>query len=443
MVNDYRIKILNNKEFQNNKYIIYWMQQSQRTKYNHALEYGIEKANKYNKPLIVFFGLTDFFPDANIRHYNFMIEGLKEVKDNLNELGINLVVKHISPDKGIIDFSSDACMVVVDRGYLRIQRKWRDIVSKKIKCPLIQIESDIVVPVEQATNKEEYAARTIRPKINNKKQNFLNEIIDEIPIISSVDMDFDSLDVSNVKNVLNILKVDRDVKISSRFKGGSSQAEKLLDDFLKNKIDKYEDYKNDPNKNYVSDLSPYLHFGQISPVYISLKCLKKRSPVVDSFLEELIVRRELAINYVYYNRDYDSYKGIPSWAKKTLKKHLNDKREYIYNLEDFENAETHNPFWNKSQKQMIKTGKMHGYMRMFWGKKVLEWTKKPQDAFKILIYLNNKYELDGRDPNGYTGIAWCFGKHDRPWAERDIFGNIRYMNSNGLKRKFDTELFLK
>ena len=190
-------------------------------------------------------------------------------------------------------------------------------------------------------------------------------------------------------------------------------------------------------------MSPYLHFGQISPLYIALKVLETESLGKDSYIEQLIVRRELAYNFVYYNRNYDTIKCLPPWATATLNVHKRDKREYIYTLEEFENAETHDPYWNAAQKEMVITGKMHGYMRMYWGKKILEWSKNPKAGFDIALYLNNKYELDGRDPNGFAGVAWCFGKHDRAWTERKVFGKIRYMNSNGLKRKFDAEAYVE
>jgi deoxyribodipyrimidine photo-lyase len=190
-------------------------------------------------------------------------------------------------------------------------------------------------------------------------------------------------------------------------------------------------------------MSPYLHFGQISPLFIALKVKETRSPGVEAFLEELIVRRELSMNFVFYNEKYDSFEGLPEWAKKALKTHQRDKRQYLYSLEEFENAKTHDPYWNAAQREMVVKGKMHGYMRMYWGKKILEWAKTPEEAFRTALYLNNKYELDGRDPNGFTGVAWCFGKHDRPWGERPIFGNVRYMNDKGLKRKFDADEYVK
>ena len=439
MIEKERIKILNEKNFQKNKYIIYWMQQSQRTHFNHALEYAIENSNKFKKPLIVYFGLTNDFPDANIRHYTFMLQGLKEVKKSLESRGINFLLKQKSPEKGAIDFSKDACMLVVDGGYLKIQRYWRKEVSEKINCPLIQIESDVVVPIETASNKEEYAASTIRKKIKNK----LNEFLKPVKQVR-YKQDFFEKNIDSINfNDISIKDIDNSVKSVEDFIGGTSQAMKHLNIFLKEKIDKYSEKRNDPNLSFVSNMSPYLHFGQISPLKIALLVLKNESPGNETYLEELIVRRELSMNYVYFNDNYYNFEGIPEWSKKSLKKHEKDKRKYTYSLEQLESAETHDPYWNAAQKEMIETGKMHGYMRMYWGKKIIEWTKKPKDAFHIAIYLNNKYELDGRDPNGFTGVAWCFGKHDRPWAEREIFGNIRYMNSNGLKRKFDIDNYAK
>ena len=419
------------------------MQASQRVEFNHALEYALNISNKYKKPLVVFFGLIDNFPDANIRHYFFMLQGLNEVKKNLCKLNIQMIIKHISPDKGVIELSKNACMIIVDRGYLRIQRKWRKNVADSVKCPVIQIESDVVVPIEVASSKEEYAASTIRNKITNKIPEFLTKIKLEEIVFDSFKYKSDSIDIKNISKTVSKLKINDSVKPVSQFIGGNSEAKKILEKFLKEKIKKYAELRNNPNYEFTSDLSPYLHFGHISPVYIALKVRQEKPEYGNDFLEELIVRRELSMNFVYYNKNYDSFKSIPEWAKISLKKHEDDKREFIYSLEEFEKGETHDEYWNSAQKQMINTGKMHGYMRMYWGKKILEWTKKPEDAYNIALFLNNKYELDGRDPNGFTGIAWCFGKHDRAWKERPIFGKIRYMNANGLKRKFDPEEYVR
>jgi deoxyribodipyrimidine photo-lyase len=438
-----RIKALNQKEVHKGKYVIYWMQASHRVEYNHALEFAILKANKLRQPLIVFFGITDQFPEANERHYSFMLEGLKEVKHSLEKRGIQMVILHKSPEIGVLRLSKKASMVVVDRGYLKIQKAWRDDASKKINCPLIQVETDVVVPVEETSIKEEYAAATIRSKIKRKLDAFFIPLKDHEPITDSLSLDFDSFDIEDVEKAISKLRIDRSVKRVNGFHGGTKEGISHLEIFLESKLDRFPELRNDPTLDYLSHMSPYLHFGQISPLYIALKVSKTRSLGAEAFLEELIIRRELSMNFVFYNEKYDSFTSIPDWAKKTLRTHQKDRRPYPYSRKELENAGTHDPYWNAAQKEMVIKGKMHGYMRMYWGKKILEWSKTPEEAFKIALYLNNKYELDGRDPNGFTGVAWCLGKHDRPWGERAIFGNVRYMNDKGLKRKFDADKYVK
>jgi len=438
-----RIKALNRKEIRKGGYVLYWMQASHRVEYNHALEFAILKANELRQPVIVFFGITDQFPEANERHYTFMLEGLKEVKHSLEKRGIQMVILHKSPEIGVLQLSKKASLVVVDRGYLRIQRGWRNDASKKINCPLIQVETDVVIPVEETSIKEEYAAATIRSKIKRKLNAFLIPLKDHEPITDSLSLDFDSFDIEDVEKAISKLRIDLSVKRVNGFHGGTKEGISHLEIFLESKLDRFPELRNDPTLDYLSHMSPYLHFGQISPLYIALKVSKTRSLGAEAFLEELIIRRELSMNFVFYNEKYDSFTSIPNWAKKTLRTHQKDRRPYLYSRKKLENAGTHDPYWNAAQKEMVIKGKMHGYMRMYWGKKILEWSKTPEEAFKIAVYLNNKYELDGRDPNGFTGVAWCFGKHDRPWGERAIFGNVRYMNDKGLKRKFDADKYVK
>ena len=442
-VQEERIKLLNDKKIKKGKYVLYWMQASQRLLDNHALNYAIDRANKLNLPLVVFFGITPNYPEANQRHYYFMLQGLKEVQKKLEEKGICCVFFKISPEQGAIKLADQASIVVVDRGYLRIQRQWRNYVAIRISCPCIQVESNVIVPLEIASEKEEFSAGTLRPKILSFKKKFLIPLKPIQHIKNYINIDIETLSLKNLSNIMNSLNVDKSVKPSSYYKGGTTEALKLLQQFIKNRLYFYKQDKNDPVKNCVSNLSPYLHFGQISPLTIALKLKQIQNPGVEAYLDELIVRRELSLNFVFYNKYYDTYKSIPDWCKTTLSAHLNDKRDFIYSLEEFENAETHDPYWNAAQKQMVYLGKMHGYMRMYWGKKIIEWTQSPEEAYKIALFLNNKYELDGRDPNGFAGVAWCFGKHDRPWVERPIFGKIRYMNANGLKRKFDIDLYVK
>ncbi|HUT79934.1 MAG TPA: deoxyribodipyrimidine photo-lyase [Candidatus Bathyarchaeia archaeon] len=446
MIQFERIQQLNNISLsKKGNFVIYWMQSSHRTEFNHALEFAIEQANKLQKSLIVFFGLTGSFPEANERHYYFLLEGLQEVKLNLQKRGINFILQKISPELGIEKLADEAALIVVDRGYLSIEKKWRRYLSGKIDCPLIQVESNVIVPIEEASDKEEYGAYTIRPKITKKLEKYLVPLANRNLKSSSSEYQFDSIDPYNIKDIIVGLRLDHSIKKLENFKGGTSIARNLLQEFIKNKLDKYETMRNNPTEDYQSNLSPYLHLGQISPLKIALEISKTKRQAREDFLEQLIIRRELSMNFVFYNSGYDKFESLnlPNWAFETLDVHTKDKREYIYSLNEFEEAQTHDPYWNAAQKEMVNTGKMHNYMRMYWGKKILEWTETPKQAHEIAIYLNNKYELDGRDPNGFTGVAWCFGKHDRPWKERPIFGKVRYMNANGLKRKFNVDGYVE
>ncbi len=443
MIQKERIKVLNSKMVRKGQYVLYWMQASQRAECNHAMEYAILQANELRVPLLVYFGITDRFPEANERHYVFMLEGLKEVKNTLEQRGIRMVILHQSPEIGAVRLSKQASLVVVDRGYLRIQRQWREEAGQRMECPLIQVESDVVVPVEEVSSKEEYTAATIRPKIHKRLTHFLIGVEENEPLYSSLSIDMDSFEIGDIEKAISKLRIDRSVKKVDSFKGGTKEALRHLEFFLEGKLDRYPELRNDPTLDYLSNMSPYLHFGQISSLSIALKVKETKSPGVEAFLEELIIRRELSMNFVFYNNKYDSFEAIPEWAKKSLRSHQRDKRSYLYSLKELEQAKTHDPYWNAAQEEMVIKGKMHGYMRMYWGKKILEWSKTPQEAFRNALYLNNRYELDGRDPNGFTGVAWCFGKHDRPWGERPVFGNVRYMNDKGLKRKFDADRYVK
>jgi deoxyribodipyrimidine photo-lyase len=442
MIEKERVRNLNDRSVQAGRYVVYWMQASQRAEYNHALEFAVRQANALDKPLLVVFGITDRFPDANERHYFFMLEGLREVRASLEAKGIGLIIRHEEPPTVATESAGEACLVVVDRGYLRIQKRWRRAVARRITCPLVEVESDVVVPVELTSSREEYAAATIRPKIKRQLESHLLPFRHTRPKHSSLKMGFDTFDITDVGSAVARLSIDRSVAKSSFFRGGTSQAKRHLREFLRGRLDHFDDFRNDPSRDYLSNMSPYLHFGQISPLYIAQQVTGAGGKGAEAYLEELIVRRELSMNFVYYNPQYDSFDCLPDWAKRTLRQHRQDRREYIYTLKQLEAAGTHDPYWNAAQNEMRVTGKMHGYMRMYWGKKILEWTERPDDAFRIALHLNNKYEIDGRDANGFAGVAWCFGKHDRPWAERSIFGRVRYMNDKGLKRKFDIDAYV-
>lgn len=451
MIENERISELNDKLINySGRNVIYWMQSSQRAEHNHALEYAIKLSNDLKKNLIVYFGITENYPEANERHYYFMLEGLKSVKKDLKKRKIRMVVLKGSPEIEILKFDKTASVVVVDAGYLRHEKMWRNYVSQQISCKFVKIETNVIVPVGAASDKEEYSAATLRRKLERKLDIFskLPETIKYEGQYESNLENIDEIDIDGIDNVINLLKIDKNVKKVSEFVGGTEVSKLLLEEFLKDKLSNYSTKRNEPSGGYCSNMSPYLHFGQISPIYIYNRIIKFCEMDINyndnkkAYIEELFVRRELAMNFVNYNQKYDSYEGLPNWAKSSLESHLHDERPYLYSMNQLEYAQTHDIYWNCAQKELVSTGKMQGYMRMYWGKKVIEWTKDPRDAYEILLYLNNKYELDGRDANGYTGVAWCFGKHDRPWGKREIFGNVRYMAESGLKRKFDMKSYV-
>ena len=441
-----RVRNLNEEGAKDGDYVLYWMQSSQRAEQNHALEYAAQRANDLGQRLLVVFGLTDDYPEANLRHYAFMLEGLKDAQDSLKRRGIKMVVRRGSPDEVAIDAAKYASLVVTDRGYMRPQKRWRQKVAREAGCLLTQVESDVVVPVELASGKQEHAARTLRPKIAEYLEDFLVELTPTKVQKQSANMRADGLDLSDIDEVLDGMDLDRSVgALSHLYKGGTSEAKKLFRRFLKNGFGGYVEHRNQPQTDDVSHMSKYLHFGHVSPIWLALEARRSKAGKdnVESFVEELVVRRELSMNFVFYNDDYDSFSNLPGWAKETLGEHKNDEREYLYTTEQLENAETHDEYWNAAMREMIHTGYMHNYMRMYWGKKILEWTNTPEHAYRTTLYLNNKYFLDGRDPNSFANVAWVFGQHDRGWKEREVFGKVRFMSAGGLERKTKPEQYVE
>ncbi|MBN2572616.1 MAG: deoxyribodipyrimidine photo-lyase [Ignavibacteriales bacterium] len=436
-----RVRKLNNNEIKKGP-IVYWMSREQRVENNWAVLYGVELAKTLKTIFLVVFNIVPDFLEATLRQYMFMLRGLKEVSAELSNLNIPFYLTSGQPEKRIIEFLSEvnAGALITDFDPLKIKMDWKNKLIKKLNIPFYEVDSHNIVPCWITSNKQEFGAYTIRPKIKK----LLNEYLDDFPKLKKQNTKFNLPDFE-IKKVITQLKIDKSIDEVNWLTPGSQAAKIILNDFIKNKLNKYNSEKNDPNKNAVSHLSPYLHFGQISSQYITKEIIKSNivQEAKESFLEELIIRKELSDNFCYYNRNYDSFDGFPQWAKNTLSEHLKDKREYKYSLSEFEKAKTQDDLWNAAQNEMIKIGKMHGYMRMYWAKKILEWTNSHQEAIKVAIYLNDKYELDGRDPNGYAGIAWSIGGvHDRAWNERYIFGKIRYMNYNGCKRKFDVDRYI-
>jgi deoxyribodipyrimidine photo-lyase len=394
--------------------------------------------------LHVVFCLVPSFLDATIRHFAFMLTGLQEVESELIKLHIPFTLLTGNPEDEIPEFASriTAGTVVTDFNPLRIAMRWRSQVASRLTVPLIEVDAHNILPARLITDKPEYAAFTLRKKIEANLPQWLQPIPEIIPHpfnirdenVKAIDWEF----------TLNRLPVDRSVQEVSGIIPGEKAALEGLNLFVKKKLENYSTERNFPDKAGQSELSPWLHFGQISAQRVALEVSSAYANPESraSFLEELIVRRELADNFCLHTPDYDRFDGFQPWAKKTLDKHRADIREYIYEAEEFEACRTHDPLWNSAQREMMVKGKMHGYMRMYWAKKILEWSESPEAAMAIAIWLNDKYELDGRDPNGYAGIAWAIGGvHDRPWAERPVFGMIRYMNYQGCKRKFDVSSY--
>lgn len=446
------------------------MSRDQRVHDNWALLYAQHLALTYNRPLAVVFCLQSSFLGATLRQFDFMLHGLQETSNELQKYSIPFFMIEETPTKAFnwLDKKVKLGAVVTDFSPLKIGREWRETVAKQLAVPLIEVDAHNIIPSWLASDKQEFAAYSFRPKVHKK----LDEYLVHFPKVKTQEQSLYSIlsnelqlpdtevdtiliqstqrwRVSSIQNLLDKMpSLDRKVQPVSWCQPGESAARNVLDTFIVDILPRYNDERNDPTKKAQSELSPYLHFGQISSQTIALRIQEriqsKSNPNADAFLEELIVRKELSDNYCLYNQQYDNPNGFPDWAKKSLVEHAADPREYLYTLDQLEQAQTHDELWNASQLEMVHHGKMHGYMRMYWAKKILEWTTSPAQAVEFAIYLNDKYELDGRDPNGYVGILWSLGGlHDRAWFERPIFGKIRYMNYNGAKRKFDVEKYVK
>jgi deoxyribodipyrimidine photo-lyase len=422
--------------------VIYWMSREQRVRHNWALLSAHRKAKILQQPFVVVFTLAPSFLGAPLRHYDFMIQGLKEVEISLRELNIPFFLLQGEPETELPRFvkKMKAGAVVTDFSPLNISRTWKKTIGNELLIPLYETDAHNIVPCWIASEKQEFAARTFRPKITT----LLKEFLTEFPELTPIDSANENIPVA-WSDICKGLSAEPMVQPVHWLKPGEKAAKECLESFLNDRLSSYSAKRNDPNSGATSNFSPYLHFGQISAQYIALGASRSNAPEADrrAFLEELIVRRELSDNYCNYNDHYDSFDGLPAWAKETLEKHGADKREYLYTAEEFAHGKTHEKLWNAAQLELVKTGRIHGYMRMYWAKKILEWSATPRMAFETAIALNDRYALDGRDPNGYTGVAWSIGGlHDRPWFERTVYGRIRYMNASGCARKFDVKRYI-
>ena len=442
MIDPRRARLLNDRNDVRGP-VVYWMSRDQRVRNNWALLFAHRKAEILKQPLVVVFTLAPSFLGAPLRHYDFMLKGLQEVEIRLRELNIPFFLLQGEPETELLRFIKKlkAGAVVTDFSPLHISQIWKKTIGKKLlEIPLYEIDAHNIVPCWIASDKQEFAARTFRPKITT----LLKEFLTEFPQLSPLDSDQEHIPVA-WDEISKGLHADPGVQPVDWLKPGENAAKACLENFLYNRLSSYSVKRNDPNTGALSNLSPYLHFGQISAQYCAIRASGSNAPEADrsAFLEELIVRRKLSDNYCNYNDLYDSFDGLPVWAQKTLEQHRADKREYLYTSEEFARGATHEELWNAAQLELVKTGKIHGYMRMYWAKKILEWSETPREAFDTAIALNDRYGLDGRDPNGYAGVAWSIGGlHDRPWFERTVYGRIRYMNASGCARKFDIRRYI-
>ncbi|MEO0588173.1 MAG: deoxyribodipyrimidine photo-lyase [Planctomycetota bacterium] len=449
VVHEDRIRALNDEAVREGAgYVLYWMQSAMRTVHNDALEHAVARANALGVPVLVCYGLTDGYPGSTARSKRFMVDGLADVRDGLSERGIGFALHAEDWVEQAVRLSEDAAVVVTDVGYLRHERAYRAAAAARVTCLMEAVETEVVLPVEVASDKREFAARTIRPKIQRCLGEFLVELKPTaVKAAWTGKVKGEAVDLSDLDALIAGMKgLDHGVPAVGMFTGGEREAGRLLKEFLKQSGGVYDGNRNQPQTDDVSHMSKYLHFGQVSPVRLALAVEKAWAGHKDdreSYLEELIVRRELAINFAWFAEDvYDAFECVPDWAKKTIAEHADDERDPCYTLEQLDDAQTHDAYWNAAMREMRFTGYMHNYMRMYWGKKIIEWSPSAEEAFERMKHLNDRYFIDGRDPNSYTGIAWCFGVHDRAWTERAVLGKLRYMNAAGLKRKADPEAYV-
>lgn len=425
--------------------VVYWMQRAQRAWDNPALDAAIDLGNRLRKPVVVFFGLNPFVAGGNLRHYRFLVEGLADIAEGLAERRVGFVLRAY-PRHRLLPFLDEVRPVALvgDENPLRQTEGWRESIAAEVRVPFQTVDADVVVP-SSLIETEQYAARTIRPRIHRQLDEWLvpsPEPVAEVTWKAVRNVASQPPDIS----LLDGLPIDRSVGAVDAVRGGTREARRHLRRFLRERLETYETTRNHPEVDGTSRLSPYLHFGHIGPceVAIAVRDSGAAPASVAALLEQLIVRRELSVNFVRYNHAYDRLDGCEAWARQTLRRHAPDPRPHLYTREEFDAAATHDPLWNAAQRQMVESGWMHGYVRMYWAKKILEWSPTPEQAFATAVALNDRYELDGRDPNGYANIAWAIGgKHDRPWPQRPVYGTVRSMSFASTSKKFDAAAYIR
>jgi len=420
------------------------MQRAQRALDNPALDVAVETANLLEKPVVVFFAPVPFYPNANLRHYAFLNDGIPDIAEGLSERRVGLVLRRY-PQHSLLKFCDEVhpCLVVGDENPMREPERWRQIAAKRLRVPLWTVDADVIVP-SKLLGKAQYAARTIRPRLQKELDQFLVSPGNPKARVQWQKPAGQSLPVET--NITEGWPLNRSVRSVAGLRGGTKQAIKTLREFVSQRLEGYSRERNHPENNGTSHLSAYLHFGHIGPFTVALAVHSAEAPRADkeAFLDQVITWRELAINFVRFNPAYDSLECAEPWAHRTLSEHARDPRPVLYTEKQLEDADTHDPLWNAGQVQMVEHGWMHKYVRMYWAKKILEWSRSPAEAYRMAVELNDKYEMDGRDPNGYAGIAWAIvGKFDRPWFERPIFGQVRYMSLESTGKKFNSKKYIQ
>jgi deoxyribodipyrimidine photo-lyase len=428
------------------------MQMFKRSSYNHALNFAIRQANERKIPLVVYEGLKYYYPWASDRFHTYILEGVEEKRKAFERLGIRylfyLQQDKNSPKQTVARLAKDAALIVTDDFPCFIIPDHNAAIVEKANIPVYAVDSNGVIPLSKF-EKEEFAARTIRPKIKKLLPDYFIEFQEEKIAVKAPNLKVDCPDTEvtseNIAKLVTGCDVDHSVKSSQIYQGGTANGRKRLKFFIDKILPGYDISRNKPEIDGCSRLSSYLHFGFLSPLEIALAVRDADAPQAakDAYLEELIVRRELSYNFTRFNKKHDSLASLPEWVQKTMREHADDKREIQFTLEEMENCETYDELWNASQREMNVSGEIHNYVRMLWGKNVIAWTRSYEEAFAALEHLNNKYCLDGRNPNSYAGILWCFGKHDRPWMERPVFGKMRYMTTGSTGRKFDSKKYIE
>mgnify|MGYP000871456989 CR=1 FL=1 len=428
--------------------VLCWLSRDQRARDNWALLHAQDLAREAGVPLLAVFCLAPGFPGATARAYDFMLPGLAEAAADLAERRIPLALLPGDPGATLPGLAREvrARAVVADFDPLRVKRQWKERVCAAVAVPVLEVDAHNVVPCRHVSARQEYAARTLRPKVHR----LLPEFLEEFPELEEHPRRLESAPhPPDWAAARAFVAADEAVPLPPGARPGAAAGLARLAQFLDAGLDRYAEGRNDPNQEAQSGLSPWLHFGQVAPQRVALEALRSRRAKagdagLEAFLEELVVRRELSDNFCWHNPAYDRLEGAPDWARKTLAKHAGDPRPFLYAREEFAAAATHDPLWNAAQRQLLRTGKMHGYLRMYWAKKILEWSPGPAEAVDAALWLNDRWSLDGRDPNGCVGVLWsCAGLHDRPWGERPAYGTVRSMTAAGCARKFDVAAYVR